>query len=148
MMQHAHTWSVWDQIKKGIWGEDTNNEVHMLHPDCHKEVDELLIQAQAAERRADAAKARAAAERRAEAAERTYIEIDESDADEKEDEEDEELVPPRRRSSRGDTTKKRNYTEIDESDADEQEDEGVFEVFECPDCGENGCDCPPRYVGA
>jgi hypothetical protein len=68
MMQHANTWSVWDQIKKGIWGEDTNNEVHMLTRDCHKKVDELLIQAQAAERRAEAAKARAAAEHRAETA--------------------------------------------------------------------------------
>jgi hypothetical protein len=59
--------------------------------------------------------------------------------------EDEELVPARRRSSRGDTTKKRTYTEIDEPDADEQEDE---EVFECYACGEHGCDCPPRLVGA
>jgi hypothetical protein len=79
---------------------------------------------------------------------RNYNEIDESDADEQDDEEDEELLPPRWRSSRGDTTKKPNYNEIVESDADEQDDDEVFEVFECPDCGEHGCDCPPRYVGA
>jgi hypothetical protein len=46
MMQHAHVWSVWDQMKKGIWGDDTNNEVHVLTRECHKKFDELLIQAQ------------------------------------------------------------------------------------------------------
>jgi hypothetical protein len=40
--------------------------------------------------------------------------------------------------------KKRTYVEI----SSDEEDEEVEEVFECYACGDHGCDCPPRLVGA
>jgi hypothetical protein len=68
MMEHAHIWAICDQKKQGIWGSDTNHDVHMLQPICHRKVDEMMLGAQAAEHRAEAAKRRPAAERRDEAA--------------------------------------------------------------------------------
>ena len=79
----AHTWAICDQRKNGIWGSDTCHDVHMLQKKCHKKVDQMLLKSQAAERRAEAAKARAGDTTK----KRTYTEIDESDADEQEDEE-------------------------------------------------------------
>jgi hypothetical protein len=82
-LEHAHTWAICDQRKNGIWGSDTCHDVHMLQKKCHKKVDQMLLKSQAAERRAEAAKARAGDTTK----KRTYTEIDESDADEQEDEE-------------------------------------------------------------
>jgi hypothetical protein len=51
MMEHAHIWAICDQKKQGIWGSDTNHDVHMLQPICHRKVDEMMLAAQAAEHR-------------------------------------------------------------------------------------------------
>jgi hypothetical protein len=132
-LEHAHTWAICDQKKNGIWGGDTCHEVHLLQSKCHAKVDAELLKSQAAERRAEKEKAaeRRASKRRACTKKRRYVEIFSDEEDELNDTCHEDFDRIRRH----------------ESDADEQDDDEVFEVFECPDCGEHGCECPPRYVG-
>jgi hypothetical protein len=107
-----------------------------LQPKCHAKVDAELLKSQAAERRAEKEKAaeRRASKRRACTKKRTYDEILSDEEDELND-------------TCHEVSSDRIPVEY-ESDADEHDDDEVFEVFECPDCGEHGCDCPPRYVGA